>query len=90
MDHALALRSLRVQRGDQRINGRADLMEGDTVWTFMPDAPWSPGAYALIADGLLEDVAGNRLGKAFDVDTSDPNAGTRALPSASVAFEVGR
>lgn len=88
LDHALALRSLSVTGGDQVIRGRAELSEGDTVWTFTPEAPWSRGAHELVVDGVLEDIAGNRLGKAFDVDLADPKAGKDALPSARRSFEV--
>lgn len=36
-----------------------------------PNDPWQPGAYAVIALGILEDLAGNRIGRAFEVVSKD-------------------
>jgi hypothetical protein len=35
-----------------------------------PAAPWSAGRYEVIALGILEDLAGNRIGRAFEVDAA--------------------
>jgi len=37
-------------------------------WVFVPDAPWAAAEQQLLIGAALEDVAGNRLGRAFDVD----------------------
>jgi hypothetical protein len=50
--------------------------------------PWAPGLYQLHVDGVIEDVAGNRLGKVFDVDIKDPTEARDALPFADVAFDI--
>ena len=34
----------------------------------MPRQPWSAGEYALVVEKVLEDVSGNRVGRAFEVD----------------------
>ena len=39
----------------------------ETRWRFTPRVAWVAGDYALVALTLLEDPAGNRLGRAFEV-----------------------
>jgi hypothetical protein len=65
MDSALLLRLLQVDG----IEGTAALGTGEMEWRFTPDAPWKATTYQLEADTWLEDLAGNRLGRPFDLDT---------------------
>ena len=51
---------------DRRVAGRAQLANGESTWTFVPNSPWRAGAYKLVARGTLEDPAGNRLGSHFE------------------------
>ena len=69
LDHALLLRALVVEdeRGEP-VGGAAEVGLGETEWTFTPDRPWTPGGYALVALGILEDLAGNRIGAPFEID----------------------
>jgi hypothetical protein len=39
-----------------------------------------------VVDGVIEDLAGNRPGKLFDVDTSDPSQSTEARASSALGF----
>jgi hypothetical protein len=41
---------------------------GESQWTFIPSQPWRAGSYQLVALSILEDVAGNQIGRAFEVD----------------------
>jgi hypothetical protein len=50
----------------KRVRGRAALANGDTVWRFIPDLPWRPAFYAVVAHPDLEDPAGNRSCAAFE------------------------
>lgn len=68
MDDALARRAIRVMQGERAVGGGATLGDGEREWAFMPASPWTSGAYTLEVDGILEDIAGNRPGKPFDVD----------------------
>ena len=45
---------------------------GERVVTFAPARNWTAGRYRLVVDARLEDVCGNRVGKAFEVDGSRP------------------
>ncbi len=47
--------------------------------------PWRAGTYQLLALDILEDVAGNQIGRAFEVDNFDtvdksPNPQTITIP----------
>src|SRR5215470_8707870 len=59
--------------GDRRVAGRAQLTNGESTWTFTPNAPWRPGAYQLVVRGTLEDPAGNRLGSHFETPSDSPH-----------------
>jgi hypothetical protein len=68
LDHALAGRMITVVRSDgSREAGRVSLSADDRVWHFAPTNPWGDGM-ALRVDPALEDLAGNNLSRAFDVD----------------------
>lgn len=70
LDHALALRCLRV-RGAQ---GATALSKDGRTWTFTPGAKWEAGPYTLAADAWMEDVAGNTFERVFDTDMTAPSA----------------
>jgi hypothetical protein len=55
-----------------RMTGQARLVDGERVWTFVPSAPWSAGAYKLVIRGTLEDACGNRLGSRFETPVQSP------------------
>lgn len=67
-DHALLLRVVTVTGPDGPVAGRAAVDKAETVWTFTPKDIWAKGAYELVAGPELEDVAGNRIGRPFEVD----------------------
>jgi hypothetical protein len=80
LDHGLIARAISVESAGRSIEGDIRLDEADTRWTFTPRASWEAGAYELVALSILEDPAGNRIGRAFEVDTtaaSDPAAPDR-------------
>jgi len=69
LDHALALRMIRIADvTGQALAGSATLEEHDGTWHFVPDQPWLPGAYHLHVQTTIEDLAGNNVGKPFEVD----------------------
>jgi hypothetical protein len=72
MEHALALRLISVElKAGRSIRGETALAEQERRWMFTPDQPWSRGAHALIVATTIEDLAGNNIGKPFDVDVSE-------------------
>ncbi len=86
LDRALLLRALAVRApGGQIVVGDARAGDGDHGWSFEPEQPWLSGRYELMALSILEDLAGNQIGRAFEVDTftkaenPDPTTAVRAF-----------
>ena len=69
MDHALALRVIRVADAAGRlVEGASALSNHEKRWRFAPREPWSAGQHQLQVQNTIEDLAGNNIGKAFEVD----------------------
>jgi hypothetical protein len=72
LDHGLLLRMLGVLApGGQALPGDVHVGAGEATWQFTPRDAWKAGAYNLVAFAALEDLAGNRIGRAFEVDQFD-------------------
>ena len=70
MDHALLERVLWIDGPDgQALEGERAIGSGETRWEFRPLAPWKPGIHEVCAENSLEDLAGNSLGRLFEVDS---------------------
>ncbi len=67
LDYGLLQRSLSVRRGDSNMPGYGQVGPGEIRWEFAPREEWQRGPYMLRVDPILEDVAGNRIGRAFEV-----------------------
>ena len=80
LDHGLLLRAIAVARGGTMIDGEIGVERGETKWTFTPRGPWQPGQHELVALSFLEDLAGNRIGRAFEADEFSRSDGS-AEPS---------
>ncbi len=69
MDHALALRMMSVHRTEGgRVEGQARLSHHERTWTFEPVEAWPAGRFHLAIRNTIEDLAGNNIGKPFEVD----------------------
>lgn len=89
LDHAQLQRVLEVARTDGTpVGGTVAVLEGETVWTFTPHDPWTPGVYRLRAASTLEDRAGNSIGRPFEVDLTDPGPRPTAGEVRTLDFEV--
>ena len=55
-----------------------------------PSADWTPGRYELIALSILEDLAGNRIGRAFEIETFERVDKTLEPASTLIPFELAR
>jgi hypothetical protein len=85
LDHGLLMRALGVTRDGKEVEGAIAVDQNETRWTFTPTAPWRAGVFQLLALDTLEDVAGNQIGRAFEVDNFDtvdkgPNPETITIP----------
>jgi hypothetical protein len=69
LDHGLLRRALGVSREGSAVAGEISIEPGETRWLFTPRDVWAEGDYELVALSFLEDLAGNRIGRAFEVDS---------------------
>lgn len=89
MDHALATRMISVRHaaGDI-VRGEVSLAGEERVWMLRPEVSWPGGTYRLVAQTTLEDLAGNNIGKAFEVDQFERVQRRITTPTAEISFEV--
>ncbi len=85
VDHGLLFRALGVRRAGDIVDGDVTVDANETRWSFTPHEAWRAGAYDLLALSILEDRAGNQIGRAFEVDNFEtvdkgPDPRTVMLP----------
>ena len=91
LDHALLQRMLLVSApGGGRMPGAGAVRAGETEWTFTPRRPWADGEYGLTALPALEDPAGNRVGRPFELGASEAAAGGGPAASTRLPFRPTR
>jgi hypothetical protein len=88
MNYTLLQRMLKVagSRGD--VAGAIEVAREESEWRFTPAGPWNAGAYKLIIDTALEDLAGNKIGEPFDIDVFDHVTERITSSTTSVPFEI--
>jgi hypothetical protein len=73
MDHALLGRMLRLNdRKGRKLEGSITIGNEERQWSFQPEGPWVAGHYQLVVDTALEDLAGNSIGRPFEIDVFHP------------------
>lgn len=84
LDHGLLMRAVGVRQDGAPMVGDVRADEDETRWTMTPREPWRAGRYELIALGILEDLAGNRIGRAFEIvgkdDKGEDDAAVTSIP----------
>ena len=88
LDAALARRAFSVRAGDGEVACDIELDDDERRLVFRPESAWTSGRYTVAVDPVLEDIAGNRIGRPFDIDRSDPALADAAARPAELAFEV--
>jgi hypothetical protein len=69
MDHAIILRELDVlDSAGKPVEGAVSLDREETRWRLTPVAAWKKGAYTLRVGEVTADLAGNMVGRTFEVD----------------------
>lgn len=72
VDQALASRIIRVEADSgEQVLGEIELTDHQATWNFRPDQPWVTGSYRVVAETTLEDLAGNAIGRPFEIDQFD-------------------
>ncbi|RUL86185.1 Ig-like domain-containing protein [Tautonia sociabilis] len=90
LDHALAGRLLSVvDPSDRLVPGKVEVASAETRWVFSPERPWRAGTHRLRADTDLEDLAGNGIGRPFEVDVFDRVEQQVEARIIALPFEIG-
>jgi len=86
LDYALSKRVILVtDETGKRVAGEISLTDEERHWTFVPTTPWVRGKHFLVTPVTIEDLAGNNIGKPFDVDLFEdpqrsPSTSTVKIP----------
>ncbi len=90
LDEGLLHRLLWVEAADgEAVPGRLTIDREERRWTFAPERPWAPGAYALRLHPALEDRAGNRFDRLFDRELAAAAPEPARELALRFGFEVG-
>jgi hypothetical protein len=69
LDRALIERTITVAAAAGKpVAGEVAVGQEERLWRFTPDQPWTAGKHELVIDATLEDLAGNRINRPFEVD----------------------
>jgi hypothetical protein len=84
LDWALLQHVLRVNG----VAGASVIDREETRWRFTPTQPLKPGHYELVVDMALEDLAGNRIGRPFDVDLFERVTERITAETTTLGFDI--
>ncbi len=88
MNYPLLLRMLQVSGPRGGLDGTIAVARNESEWRFTPRAAWQAGAYRVVADTRLEDLAGNRIGQPFDIDVFERVTEHITTDTVAVPFAV--
>jgi hypothetical protein len=88
MNYVLLGRMIEVRRDGGRVAGAVAVDRAETRWLFTPREPWKAGDYRLSIDTALEDLAGNSIAQAFDIDAFERVGERIATARTEVGFRV--
>lgn len=88
MNYVLLQRMIEVMRDGRPLLGIQTVDRQETRWLFTPRAPWQPGEYRLSIDTRLEDLAGNSIAQAFDIDVFERVRDRIASARTDLSFRV--
>jgi hypothetical protein len=89
MDEALSRRLIQVIGiSGKFVAGEVSLGGAERRWMFSPREPWQRGRHRLVVETTIEDLAGNNIGKPFDVDVFEKVQKKLTSRTVEVAFEV--
>jgi hypothetical protein len=72
------------------VEGAVAVEKNETRWLFTPAQPWKPVEYKLLVNTELEDMAGNHVGRPFDIDVFEKVTRTITAETVSVSFRPRR
>jgi hypothetical protein len=75
LDHALLEEVLIVtDASGHKMAGKVEISDEEKRWQFTPQQKWQSGAHSLMVETRLEDLAGNSIGRPFEVNERLPLA----------------
>ncbi len=90
LDHSMLQHSIEIFRIaaedatsrnlNEQIDGSIEIDANETTWRLTPQSNWQLGQYEIRIDNRLEDVAGNSVGRPFEVDISGESKKTGSRP----------
>lgn len=90
LDHALLERVIDITDSTgHELEGTIAVTEKETYWSFTPKKVWQAGGYHLTVDTALEDLAGNSIGRPFEIDVFHPIQRQVTSETVKVTFKVG-
>jgi hypothetical protein len=88
MDYALLGRLFGVSDAHGSVAGTINIARQETELRFTPREPWKAGAYRLVFDTAIEDLSGNHVGQAFDLDKFQQVTKSIETKMMSLPFDV--
>lgn len=89
LERALAERMIEIRNpANERVSGRIAVSDEEARWQLTPEREWASGNYALVVDAALEDLAGNKVSRLFEVAIRTDAQRKAAPTSVSVAIEI--
>ena len=89
LDRALLDRALTVlDANGKAVPGAVAIEAEETAWRLAPERPWQAGDYRIVIDKDLEDLAGNQVGRAFEVDVFQTIERAARTETAELRFRV--
>jgi hypothetical protein len=90
LEQALALRMIEIRDPlNSAVAGEVKLAQEERRWSFTPERAWTPGAYAIVVDATLEDLAGNKVSRPFEVAIRSAVERKAAPTSVSIPMQIG-
>lgn len=88
MNYPLLQRMLGISSAQGGVTGTVSVGNREAQWRFTPHEPWKAGDYQLVVDTGIEDLAGNHIGQAFDIDTFERVTEHITTKTISLRFSV--
>lgn len=81
-------RTIWVESDAGEVEGQITIADQEKTWSFEPAEAWKASQHWLVVDTVLEDLAGNRIGSAFEVDALDPLQKRIELKTARIPLTI--
>ncbi len=73
LDQAMLKRVIKVQNADgEMLAGESTINSAASQFEFVPEIRWQAAPFKIVVNTNLEDLAGNSIGRQFDVDVFEP------------------